>query len=160
MVEIRASSVLTANGVRRAESQDVDAIIDLCWSNAIEGEFKKKIKFNRVTLRMFVGALLADDKACVLIYERDGAIKGVFAFTTFPNFYYFAGEVVASMVVWSVAPRFRGLVSLLLKENGERVARELGAKYMILSGASKYFASLCNHCGYSFLESSYIKELA
>ena len=155
MDQVRAGGVL----IRRAESQDIDPIIDLCWNNAPDSPFKQKIKFNRSTLRMFVGALLADTKACVLVCGSGAVIEGVFAFTTFPNFYYLAGEVVASMVVWSVAPRCRGRVSMALKDEGERVARELGAKYMVLNGPSKYFASLCHHCGYSFLEYSYMKEL-
>lgn len=149
----------TAVGILRwAESQDIPRIIELVWQNVEEGPYKKQIVFNQNILRAFVGALMADEQARVIVYEHDG-IQGVFAFTTFPNFYYFAGQVVASMVVWSVARPFRGRASIKLLKEGQRAAKELGAKYMLLTGPTASFDGLCEHCGYSFLESSFIKEL-
>ena len=144
--------------LRRAESQDIPRIIELVWQNVEEGPYKRQIVFNQTTLRAFVGALLADEQARVLVYEHEW-IQGVFAFTTFPNFYYFAGQIVASMVVWSVAKKFRGRASIKLLKEGQKAAKELGAKYMLLTGPTASFDGLCEHCGYSFLESSFIKEL-
>lgn len=144
--------------LRRAESQDIPRIIELVWANVAEGPYKRQIVFNQDTLRAFVGALMADEQARVIVYENDG-IQGVFAFTTFPNFYYFAGQIVASMVVWSVAKKYRGRASIKLLHEGQRAAKELGAKYMLLTGPTASFDGLCEHCGYSFLESSFIKEL-
>ena len=153
-------STVTANSViRLAESQDIPEIIELAWANAAPGPFKDKIIFKGETLRAFVGALLADDMARVIVYERRGTILGVFAFTCFPNFYYFAGQLVASMVVWSVAKPSRGRISMKLLSFGQREAKKLGAKYMVLNGPSVAFDELVCHCGYSFLESSHIKEL-
>jgi N-acetylglutamate synthase-like GNAT family acetyltransferase len=153
-----ADGILTS-GIRLAESKDIGRLIELVWANVEEGPYKKKIVFKEHTLRMFVGALLADEKARFLVYEHDGKVQGAFAFTTFPNYFYFAGQIVASMVVWSVAKPFRGRVSMKLLRRAKIEARELDAKYLVVNGATEKFASLCKHCGFSFLESSHIMEL-
>lgn len=146
--------------IRRAESQDIDAIIDLAWKNVPEGRYKSHIVYDKQKLRMFVGAILADDRARCLVSDADGILAGVFAFTTFPNFYYFAGQIVANMVIWSIAKEFRGKRSLALLEEAEKEARSLGAKYMLLTGPGEKFGELTHRLGYDYLESSHIKELA
>jgi hypothetical protein len=152
-------TITTNSVIRLAQSQDISEIIEVVWANVPPGPYKDKIIFKGETLRAFVGALLADDMARVIVYERDGAILGVFAFTCFPNFFYFAGQLVASMVVWSVAKPSRGRISMKLLSFGQREAKNLGAKYMVLTGPSTSFDELCGHCGYSFLETSHIREL-
>jgi hypothetical protein len=152
-------ALATEHILRRAESQDIPRIIELVWANVEEGPYKDKIIFDEHKVSMFVGQLLADEGARVLVSEHEGRINGVFSFTTFPNFFYFAGQLVASMVVWSVEKAFRGRVSMRLLSQGQREARQMGAKYMILTGAKEEFAKLCEHCGYSYLESSHILEL-
>jgi hypothetical protein len=152
-------TITTNSVIRLAQSQDIQKIIEVVWANVSPGSYKDKIIFKGETLRAFVGALLADDMARVIVYERDGAILGVFAFTVFPNFFYFAGQLVASMVVWSVAKPARGRISMKLLSFGQREAKNLGAKYMVLTGPNTSFDELCCHCGYSFLETSHIREL-
>jgi hypothetical protein len=145
--------------IRQAESQDIGRIIELVWANVEEGQYKRKIVFDPIILRYFVGGLMADEKAKVLVYEHEGTVQGVFAFTTFPNYFYFAGQLVASMVVWSVAKRFRGRPSMKLLSWGQREARKLGAKYMLLTGPTEAFSELCKHCGYDYLESTHMVRL-
>jgi hypothetical protein len=161
MAEVCASAVLSrAVLIRRAESRDIDSIITLCWSNVEEGPYKEKIIFDGNKLRMFVGALLADDKARVIVCECEEEIIGAFAFTTFPNYFYFAGKIVASMVVWSVAKRFRGRISMQLLDRAKNEARDLGVQYFVMNGASEKFGALAKHCGFDYLETSYVMELA
>lgn len=159
----RAKSVATDTAeqllIRLAESQDIDAIIELAWSNVPEGRYKSRIIYDKPKLRMFVGAILADDRARCLVWDECGEVRGVFAFTTFPNFYYFAGQIVANMVIWSVAPQSRGKKSLALLEEAEKEARSLGAKRLLLTGPGENFRKLSEHCGYEFMESIFVKEL-
>ena len=145
--------------IRLAESGDIPRLVALAWENVKEGPYKRKIVFDENILRLFVAQLLADEEACFLVYEHEGTIQGMFAFTTFPNFYYFGGQRVASMVIWSVAEKFRGRPSLKLLRRGEEEARKLGATYMILTGPTDVFSALSKHCGYSYLESSHMREL-
>lgn len=146
--------------IRRAGSQDIDAIIELGWANVADGKYKSKIVYDKQKLRMFVGAIMADDRARLLVWDEGGALAGMFAFTTFPNFYYFAGQVVANMVIWSVAKEFRGRKSLALLYEAEKEARAMGAKYMLLTGPGENFGKLTERLGYDYLESTHIKGLA
>lgn len=146
--------------IRRAESTDIDAIIELGWKNAENEKYKSKIIYDQQRMRMYVGAILADDRARFLVWEESGKLAGMFAFTLFPNYYYFAGRMVANMVIWSVAKEFRGKRSLMLLEEAEREAREMGAKYMLLTGPGEKFSELTHRLGYDYMESSHIKELS
>lgn len=159
VLSLEDSVLALATEIRRAESQDIDRIIELAWANVEEGAYKSKIVFDAEKLQLFVGALLADEQARVLVYEHDGVIEGVFAFTTFANYFYFAGRIVASMVVWSVAQRFRRRASMQLLYRAKDDARDLGVRYFVMNGADEKFAKLAKHCGFDFLESSYIMEL-
>lgn len=145
--------------IRRAESTDIDAIIALGWANVEEGKYKSKIVFDKRRLRMYVGAILGDEQARFFVLEDCGQIVGMFAFTLFPNYYYFAGQNVANMVIWSVAKRFRGRKSLELLEMAEKEAQAIGAKYMLLTGPGEKFGELTHRLGYDYLESSHIKVL-
>jgi hypothetical protein len=145
--------------IRKAEARDVPRIVQLAWENVWDGPYKRKILFDEDISRLFVSELLADPEAAVLVYDHEGTVEGIFGFTTFPNFYYFKGQRIASMVFWSVSDRFRGRQSIRLLKSGEDEARKLGAKRMILTGPSAEFSSLSKHCGYDYLESSHIKEL-
>lgn len=145
--------------IRRAESQDIDAIIELAWSNVPEGCYKSRIIYDKQKLRMFVGAIMADDAARLFVCEEHGELKGLFAFTTFPNFYYFGGELMANMVIWSVAPQSRGRKSIALLRAAEKEASEMGAKRFLLTGPGLRFENLAKHCGYDYMESIVVKEL-
>ena len=145
--------------IRLAESQDIPQIVELGWENAGATGYRAKMVYNANTLRMFVGTVLADQQARCIVYEHAGAIQGVFAFTTFPNFYQFGGALIASMIIWSVAKRFRGRVSMRLLSHAQREARKLGATRLILTGPGKQFQKLAEHCGYEYLESSYMVVL-
>ncbi len=145
--------------IRRGGSTDIDAIIELGWANVGEGKYKDRIVYDQRRLRMFVGAILADDRARLFVCDEDGKIVGIFGFTTFPNYYYFAGQTVANMVIWSMAKAFRGKKSLALLETAENEARAMGAKYMLLTGPGEKFGDLTYRLGYDYLESSHIKEL-
>ncbi len=146
--------------IRRAESTDIDAIIELGWSNVAVETYKSKLLYDKRCMRMYVGAVLYDDGARCLVLTDGEKIIGVFAFTTFPNFFYFAGLTVANMIIWSVAREFRGRRSLALLEEAERQAREMGASYMLLTGPDERFGGLVHRLGYDYLESSHIKELS
>lgn len=146
--------------IRRAESTDIDAIIDLGWRNVADEKYKSKLVYDQRRMRMYVGVVLADDNARWLVLAEGEKIVGQFAFTTFPNFYYFAGQKVANMIIWSMAKEFRGRRSLALLEEGEREAREMGAKYMLLTGPGEKFGELTHRLGYDYMESSHIKELS
>lgn len=145
--------------IRRAESRDIDALIELGWRNVPEGRYKNQLIYDKHAMRMFVGAVMADERARWLVCEEDGEICGMFAFTTFPNFYYYAGQVVASMVIWSVAPESRGKKSIALLRAAEEEARSLGAKRLIITGPGEEFRKLSEHCGYPLMESIFVKEL-
>lgn len=145
--------------IRLAILEDVPRLVELAWANVGDGPYKRKIAFDENIARMFIANVISDDEARVLAYEHEGKVEGMFGFTTFPNFYYFAGARVASMVIWSVSHRFRGRPSIELLKRGEEEARKLDAKHMILTGPTAQFDKLCKHCGYGFLESSHIKEL-
>lgn len=146
--------------IRRAESTDIDALIELAWANVEEGKYKSKIIYDQRRLRMYVGAILGDDRARFFVWDAGGQIVGMFAFTLFANYYYFAGQTVANMVIWSVAKEFRGRKSLALLEVAEREALDMGAKYMLLTGPGEKFGALTHRLGYEYLESSHIKVLA
>lgn len=145
--------------IRRAESRDIDQIIDLAWSNVAEGGYKNRIVYDKRTMRMFVGAVMADERARWLVCDEGGKVQGMFAFTTFPNYYYYAGQVIANMVIWSVAPPCRGGKSLALLHAAEAEARSLGAKRLLLTGPGENFRKLSERCGYEFMESIFVKEL-
>ena len=145
--------------IRRANSSDIDRIVELGWRNVEPGAYRDLIEFDERKVRMFVGAILGDEKARFLVWDERGSVVGMFAFTTFHNFYYFAGRLVANMVIWSVAPEHRGRTSLKLLQAAETEARMMGAKYMLLTGPSGKFDKLSRHCKYDYMEASYIKGL-
>lgn len=144
---------------RLAESQDIPRIIELGNQNVTNARYRKQIVYDPTALRLFVGAILADENARTIVYERNGKVQGVFAFTTTPNFYYFGGELTANMVIWSVAEECRGMASIKLLFMAKAEARKMGVKRLIITGPDKSFGKLAKHCGFEFLESAYMVGL-
>lgn len=145
--------------IRRAESTDIDAIIDLGWRNVADEKYKSKLVYDQRRMRMYVGVVLADDRARWLVAEENGEIVGTFAFTTFPNYYVFGGQKVANLIIWSVSPKCRGKVSIVLLRAAEKEARELEAKRMLLTGPGQNFGKLVSRLGYEYFESTFLRSL-
>lgn len=143
---------------RLAESQDIPRIIELGNKNVKNARYRRQIVYDPLALHLFVGSIMASDTARTIVYDRDG-VQGVFAFTTCPNFYYFGGQLVANMVIWSVSEECRGMVSIKLLFMAKAEARKMGVKRMIMTGPDKRFGKLAKHCGFEFLESAFMVEL-
>lgn len=144
---------------RFAESQDIPRIIELGKRNVSNERYRKQLVDDDISIRLFVGSILADDNSRAIVYEFDGVVQGIFAFTASQNFYYFGGKLVANMVIWSVAEPFRGKVSIKLLSYAQREARKMDVTRLIMTGPDAAFGSLAKHCGFEFLESAFIKEL-
>jgi hypothetical protein len=150
------AACIVAGIYRCAESQDIARIIELGAENVRNERYKNQLVHDPIALRLFVGSVLADENSRAIVYDYEDRVEGIFAFSTMPNFYYFGGELTANMVIWSVAKRFRGLVSLKLLSYAQKEAKKMGVKRMIMTGPDESFKHLAEHCGYEFLESAFM----
>lgn len=145
--------------MRLAESQDIARIIELGKENVPRGTYRDKLILNDHMLRLFVGNVLKEESSRCIVYEFEERVEGVFAFSTFPNFFSFGGAFVANMIIWSVAKKFRGRISMKLLSHAQREARKMGATIFLLTGPTREFAQLCEHSGYEFFEATYMRTL-
>lgn len=153
------TTAIATGEIRLAEGADIGRIIELGKENVPRGTYRDKLILNDHMLRYFIGNVLKDENSRCIVYEFEGEVEGVFAFSTFPNFFSFGGAMVANMIIWSVAKRFRGRVSMKLLSHGQREARKMGAVIFLLTGPSREFAQLCEHSGYEFFEATYMRTL-
>lgn len=156
---VSADELIQTGVIRRAESQEIPRLMELGREYLIHGPYKGKMLDDPRTLALFVGQILGDDMARFLVYESEGRIEGMFAFSVFPNYFYFAGQLTANEVVWCVEKAFRRRASMELLKAAEKMAREMGATRMLLTTPTARIGKLYEHCGYTFMEMSYMREL-
>jgi GNAT superfamily N-acetyltransferase len=102
----------------------------------------------------------------VLIYEDDDdrdeegkpKVKGLLGMLIVPH--PFTGEITASEIIWFVEEEARkGGAGIKLLWEAEKVAKEMGAKKMQVSGPTQEIGAIYKRYGYEQIEVVFLKEL-
>lgn len=124
----------------------------------LNGPYREIISDNPQQAVRFANILLDTPGAKVLVDEEAGQVKGMIAFYLFPHFY--SGEMTAMELIWYVDPAERkSFCGIALLRAAERIAREMGARYMQFTAPSEHVGRIYELAGYRPIEIGYQKAL-
>lgn len=149
--------------IREASEQDIPRIVEMGSRSIREGPYRNQLSDNPEVTKQLAAKLLTSENAKVLVLENDGHVDGVFAFILFSH--YFSGEMTAGEMIWYVEPEGRAMEgfgaggALNLLDEGERLAKKLGAKRMQLTAPTRMVGELYKRRRYCEIETTYQREL-
>lgn len=148
---------MSTEGIREATLADVPAIVELGRRSLAEGPYAALVAENPEQFTRLAEQIISQ-AGRVLLWEEDGEVKGLLAFTVGPHF--LSGEVTAGEIMWYVEPESRpGGAAMRLFWAAEELARELGATKMQFTAPTEGVGAVYKRYGYSQVEVLYQKEL-
>lgn len=145
--------------IRDAVESDIPQIVELGRKFLLEGPYKDIIEDHPEVPTELAHKLLDLSSARVLVLENGEKIEGVLAFIIYPHFY--SGMQTAQELIWYVLPeaRHKAFDVLAMVRMAQRLAKQMGAKYMQFTAPTPDVGLLYEHMGYKQIEVGYQKEL-
>ena len=146
--------------IREAKQEDIPRIVEIGREFLLSGPYKEIIEDNPEAASQLAERLMSlPESARVLVSYDEGKVTGVLAFIVYPHFY--SGVTTGQEICWIVDPAHRqSLDSICLLRAAQRMAREMGAKYMQFSAPEgTNVGKLYELSGYSVIETGYQKRL-
>lgn len=124
----------------------------------LEGPYKDIIEDHPEIPTGLAEKLLALQNAKVLVVEETGRVEGMMAFIVYPHFY--SGVSTAQELIWYCTVEARkSFAPICLMRAAQRMAKEMGAKYMQFTAPTTEVGKLYEMSGYTMIEVGYQKEL-
>ena len=142
--------------VRPATPDDVPALVTLGAQFHASTPYGALVPWNAAHVAAVTTALVAGERSTVLVAGRDGAPVGMLALALYPH--PVSGEVVASELVWFVAPAHRGVGVRLLRA-GEAWAQAQGATVMQMVAPSEDVGQMYARLGYTPVETAWQRRM-
>jgi len=144
--------------IREASEADMPRVVEMGRRFLLESPYRDHLKDDPEALRNAFLSFLQNPQAKMLLFQEGTQTVGMLIFFLFPH--YFTGDPTAGEVVWYVIPEARGgMAGLRLLNAAERLASSLGAKRMQMVAPTDRIAELYKRRGYTFVESTYQREL-
>jgi hypothetical protein len=144
--------------IREAMATDVARIVEMGRQFLLEGPYKDIIEDHPEIPTALAEKLLALPNAKILVSVDDGRVEGVVAFILYPHFY--SGIQTAQELIWYCTPEVRhSFTPICLMRAAQRIAKEMGAKYMQFTAPTVEIGKLYEMSGYSQIEVGYQKRL-
>lgn len=132
--------MIATETIREAVYSDIDRVVEMGRRFLLEGPYREQLADKPRIAAELMEKLLKSSSSKILVSEEDGKLTGVFAFVIFPH--YFSGEITAGELIWYVEPEHRGKTSLELLWKAEKMAYEMGAKWMQLTAPTEEVGKL------------------
>jgi GNAT superfamily N-acetyltransferase len=143
--------------IRLATLLDVPRIVELGRRSLQDGPYKGRIEDNPMQVENFAKQIISG-LGKVLLWEEDGQVTGLFAFIAGPHF--FDARLFAQELIWYVLPEYRaGGAALKLLWEAERVAKEMGVKFLQVTAPNADVEGLYGRFGYKQQEVVFQREL-
>jgi len=144
--------------IREATDSDIPRIVEMGRRFLHEGPYRDVIEDNPEVSIALAHKRIDSPGAKVLVSEEEGIVNGVLAFILYPHFY--SGKMTAQELIWYVLPEARqSLIPICLLRAAQRIAKEMGAKYMQFTAPTPEIGRMYEICGYKQIEVGYQKEL-
>lgn len=152
-----ATRMIGLLAISMAEENDIPRITELGREYLLLGPYKEQITDNPEAVERFSHWLFHQENARIIVY-REERVEGVFAFVVYPHYY--GGDLCAHELIWCVDKNHRGLASMELLWNAEKMAYDMGAIYMQLTAPTMEVGGFYERCKYKLVEVGYQARLA
>lgn len=142
-------------GIRNATREDLPVLVAMGQNFREGSKYHKYLADNPEKMYKLGEDLLA--KNGLLVYEANSQPVGMLGFIVYDHF--ISGEKVLGEVFWWVEPKYRGTGGIRLLRAAEKIAREAGAKHIMMIAPEDRVARFYVADGYDFVEATYQKEL-
>lgn len=144
--------------IREALASDIERIVEMGRQFLLEGPYKDVIEDHPERPVELAHYLMTLPTAKILVSEDDGKVEGVVAFHVYPHFY--SGVTTAQELIWYCTPKVRtSFTPICLMRAAQRIAKDMGAKYMQFTAPTHEVGKLYELSGYKQIEVGYQKEL-
>jgi N-acetylglutamate synthase-like GNAT family acetyltransferase len=143
--------------IRDATTADIPAIVAMGLRFA-DTEYHAFLPANAECLATFAANLLAHDASAIFVAERDGALHGFLAVSSYVQ--PMSGELIGTEVAWWIDPEARGgRDALKLLAAAEAWARARGATRFQMIAPTDHVAAFYERLGFARVEMHYQRTL-
>jgi GNAT superfamily N-acetyltransferase len=144
--------------IREGTLEDIPRIVELGRRSLKDGPYAGRIEDNPEQVEKFARQIISTLGKVLLWQEDDGQVTGLFAFIMGPHF--FDARFFAQELIWYVLPEFRkGGAAVKLLWEAERIAKEVGVKFLQVTAPNADVEGLYGRFGYKQQEIVFQKDL-